>query len=142
MCWAQLEIESSSRRNLSNDESSDNEDDNELAPEEYKHFFNSWVEQIFNKVKQSSNYHESNCSYRLRSSQLGGGQNATELSFDESYAVAYNFNDIKLDVIRNFLVQEFTNGKYAGKFNLIYRQQKLISVTRWCNECGIYWRIC
>ena len=89
MCWAQLEIESSSRRNLSNDESSDNEDDNELAPEEYKHFFNSWVEQIFNKVKKISNYHESNCSSRLRSSQLGGEQNAIELSFDESYAVAW-----------------------------------------------------
>ena len=114
---------------MPNDESSDNEDDNELAPEEYKHFFNSWVEQIFNKVKKISNYHESNCSSRLRSSQLGGEQNAIELSFDESYAVAYNFNDIKLDVIRNFLVQEFTNGKYAEKFNQIYRQQKLISVT-------------
>ena len=26
-------------------------------------------------------------------------------------------------------MQEFTNGKYAEKFNQIYRQQKLISVT-------------
>ena len=111
------------------DKSSDNEEDNELALEQYKHFFNSWVEQIFDKVKQSRNYHASNCSYRLRSSQLGRGQNAIELSSDESYAVAYNFNDIKLDVTRNFLVQEFTNGKYTEKFNQIYRQQKLISVT-------------
>ena len=111
------------------DESSDNEEDNELALERYKHFFNSWVEQIFDKVKQSRNYHDSNCFYRLRSSHLGRGQNAIELSSDESYAVAYNSNDIKLDVIRNFLVQEFTNGKYAEKFNQIYRQQKLISVT-------------
>ena len=60
---------------------------------------------------------------------MGRGQNAVELSSDESYAVAYNFNDIKLDVTRNFLVQEFTNGKYTEKFNQIYRQQKLISVT-------------
>ena len=125
----QLEIENSSRSNLLSDESSDNEEDNELALERYKHFFNSWVEQIFDKVKQSRNYHELNCSYRLRSSHLGRGQNAIKLSSDETYAVEYNFNDIKLDVIRNFLVQEFTNGKYAEKFNQIYRQQKLISVT-------------
>ena len=111
------------------DENSDNEEDNELALERYKHFFNSWVEQIFDKVKQSRNYHKSNFSYRIRSSQLGRGQNAIELSSDESYAVAYNFNNTKLDVIRNFLVQEFTNSKYAEKFNQIYRQQKLISVT-------------
>ena len=84
------------------------------------------MEQIFDEVKQSRNYHESNCSYRLRSSQLGRGQNAVELSSDESYAVAYNFNDIKLDVIRNFFVQEFTSGKHAEKFNQIYRQQKSI----------------
>ena len=69
----QLEIESPSSSNLSSDESSDNEEDNELALEQYKHFFNSWVEQIFDKVKQSRNYHESNCSYRLRSSQLCRG---------------------------------------------------------------------
>ena len=125
----QLEIECSSRSNLSSDENSDNEEDNELALEQYKHFFNSWVEQIFDKVKQSRNYHESNCSYRLQSSQLGRGQNAIELSPDESYAAAYNFNDIKLDVFRNFLVQEFTIGKYPKKFNQIYQQQKLISVT-------------
>ena len=67
---------------MSSDESSDNEEDNELALKQYKHFFNSWVEQIFDKVKQSRNYHESNCSYRLRSSQLCRGQNAIELSFD------------------------------------------------------------
>ena len=71
------------------------------------------MEQIFDKVKQSRNYDESNCSHRLRSCHLGRGQNAIELSSDESYAVAYNFNDIKLDVIRNFLVKEFRNGKYA-----------------------------
>ena len=45
------------------------------------------------------------------------------------YVVAYNFNDIKQNVIGNFLVQEITNSKYAEKFNQIYRQQKLISVT-------------
>ena len=72
----QLEIESSSWSNLSSDEISDNEEDNEVELEQYKHFFNSWVEQIFDKVKQSRNYHESNCSYRLRSSHLGRGQNA------------------------------------------------------------------
>ena len=80
----QLEIESSSRSNLSSDESSDKEEDNELALEQYKHFFNSWVVQIFDKVKQSRNYHDSNCSYRLPSSQLGREQNAIELRSDES----------------------------------------------------------
>ena len=60
---------------------------------------------------------------------MGRGRNAIELSSDESYAVAYNFNDVKLDVIRNILVEEFTNGKYAEKFNRICQQQKLISVT-------------
>ena len=114
---------------MSGDESTDNREDSELALEEYKLFFNFLVEQIFDKVKQSRNYYESNCSYRLRSCQLGRGQNAIELRSDESYAVAYNFNDIKLDVIGSFLVQEFTNGKYAERFNQIYRQQKLISVT-------------
>ena len=103
----QLEIESSSRSNLSSDESSDKEEDNELALEQYKHFFNSWVVQIFDKVKQSRNYHESNCSYKLGSCQLGHQQNVIELSSDESYAEAHNFNDMKLDVIRNFLAQEF-----------------------------------
>ena len=114
---------------MSSDESTDNEEDNEPALEQYKHFFNSWVQQVFDKVKQSRNYHELNSSYRLWSCQLGHGQNVIKLSSDESYAAAYHFNDIKLDVIRNFLVQEFTNGKYAEKFNQIYRQQKLISVT-------------
>ena len=47
----QLEIESSSKSNLSSEESPDNEEDTELALEQYKHFFNSWVEQIFDKVK-------------------------------------------------------------------------------------------
>ena len=61
----QLEIESSSRSNLSSDESTDNEEDNEPALEQYKHFFNSWVQQVFDKVKQSRNYHELNSSYRL-----------------------------------------------------------------------------
>ena len=90
----QLEIECSSRSNLSSDENSDNEEDNELALEQYKHFFNSWVEQIFDKIKQSRNYHESSCSYRLRSSQLGRGQNATELISGDNYAVACIFNVI------------------------------------------------
>ena len=48
---SQLEIESSSRSNLSSDESSDNEEDTELALEQYKDFFNSWVEQIYDKNK-------------------------------------------------------------------------------------------
>ena len=60
---------------------------------------------------------------------MGYGQNAIELSSNYIYVVAYNFNDIKLDVIRNFIVKEFTNGKYAEKFNQIYQQQKLISLT-------------
>lgn len=38
---SQLEIESSSRSNLLTEESTDNEEDNELPLEEYKHFFNS-----------------------------------------------------------------------------------------------------
>ena len=103
--------------NLLSTESSDNEEDNEITLEQYKHSFNSWVEQILDKVKQSRNYHKSNCYYRIRSSQLGRGKNAIELNSDGSYAVAYNFNNIKLDVIRNFLVQEFTNSKYAENFN-------------------------
>ena len=48
---SQLETESSSRSNLSSDESSDNEEDTELALEQYKDFFNSWVEQIYDKNK-------------------------------------------------------------------------------------------
>ena len=48
---SQLEIESSSRSNLLSDESSDNEEDTELALEQYKDFFNSWVEQIYDKNK-------------------------------------------------------------------------------------------
>ena len=48
---SQLKIESSSRSNLSSDESSDNEEDTELALEQYKDFFNSWVEQIYDKNK-------------------------------------------------------------------------------------------
>ena len=49
---------------MPSDESLDNEEDNELALEYYKHFLNSWVDQIFDKGKQTRNYHESNCSYR------------------------------------------------------------------------------
>ena len=48
---SQLEIESSSRSNLLSDENSDNEEDTELALEQYKDFFNSWVEQIYDKNK-------------------------------------------------------------------------------------------
>ena len=48
---SQLEIESSSRSNLLSDESSDNEEDTELALEQYKDFFNSWVEQIYDQNK-------------------------------------------------------------------------------------------
>ena len=47
----QQETESSSRSNLSSDESTDNAEDNELALEEYKLFFIFLVEQIFDKVK-------------------------------------------------------------------------------------------
>ena len=99
-------IINSSRSNLLRNESTENEGDNELAAGQYKHF-NSWVVQIFDKVKQSRNYHESNCSYKLGSCQLGRQQNVIELSSDESYAEAHNFNYMKLDVIRNFLAQEF-----------------------------------
>ena len=47
-------------------------------------------------------------------------KNAVELSFDQSYAVAYNFNDTKLGVNIHFLEQEFTNRKYAETFKKIY----------------------
>ena len=42
--------------------------------------------------------------------QLGRGQNAIELSSDESYAVAYNFNDIKLMNVE--FIDKFVKSKY------------------------------